>query len=95
MKGWFSAQVIGLATLVGALVGLIAGYQTILDFQPFFALKSALEQDQRKDAFNRINDLTFQIDYLQMWDDPVNLDLLRRKVAERAFLECSFQYRPC
>lgn len=95
LSAYLTAKITTLSTLIGVVVGVAIGYQQLLDFQPFFALKQAVIDNERRAAFNRINDLNFQIDYLQMWDDPASLDLLARKKEERDYLECSFQYRIC
>lgn len=95
LSAYFTTKIAAMAAFIGALVAIVTGYQQFLDFQPFFALKAQVVENERRVAFNRINDLNFQIDYLQQWDDPADQDMLRRKTEERDFLECSFQYRTC
>lgn len=95
LTSWLTTKVALTASLVGAVVGIASGYPTLLQVQPFFALKQTVIENERKATYNRINDLGFQIDYLQMWDDPNSADTLRRKIEERDYLECTFQYREC
>lgn len=97
LSTYLTTKITALSALIGAVVGVAVGYQQLLDLQPFFALKQAVIDNERRAAFNRINDLNFQILYFQAsaGDSPEQADLLRRKTEERDYLECSFQYRIC
>lgn len=95
LSAYFTTKIAAMAAFIGALVAVATGYQQLLDFQPFFALKAQVVENERRAAFNRISDLSFEISYLQMWDDPDSLDQLRRKTEERDYLECGFQFRIC
>lgn len=97
LSAYFTTKIAAMAAFIGALVAIVTGYQQFLDFQPFFALKQAVVENERRAAFNRISDLSFQIRMLRADDlsDADRQDDLDRKLAERTYLECSFGYVSC
>lgn len=97
LSAYFTTKVAAMAATIGALVGIITGYPLILQWQPFFALRQAFEDSERRAAFNRIGDLSFQIRMLREDDlsDAERRDDLDRKIEERNYLECSFSFRSC